>query len=126
MENGCEREFIHACGAVSPGDGRLDYRICPKMNTVEMSGFLRQVSEKYPEDAILMVVDGAGSHKAKALEIPADIQLITLPPYSPQLNPQENVRDEIREKNFPNRVFSVSGTPGATGQHREMPGISGL
>ena len=28
-----------------------------------------------------------------------------LPPYSPELNPQEHLWDEIREKEFPNRVF---------------------
>ena len=52
-----------------------------------------------------MVVDGASSHKAKALEVPPNMALIALPGYSPQLNPQENVWDEIREKNFPNRVY---------------------
>jgi len=39
------------------------------------------------------------------LEVPSNIALIALPGYSPQLNPQENVWDEIREKNFPNRVY---------------------
>ena len=76
------------------------------MNTGEMGKFLRQVSEKHADDYILMVVDGASSHQAKALEVPANIALIALPAYSPQLNPQENVWDEIREKNFPNRVYA--------------------
>lgn len=29
-----------------------------------------------------------------------------LPPYAPELNPQEHVWDELREKQFPNRVFA--------------------
>jgi hypothetical protein len=53
-----------------------------------------------------MVVDGASLHVAKALVIPENIRLLRLPPYSPELNPQEHVWDEIREKEFPNRVFS--------------------
>ena len=85
----------------------MEYRICEKMNTEEMGAFLGQVGARYPDDHILMVVDGASSHKAKALSIPDNISLILLPAYSPQLNPQENVWDEIREKNFPNRVFST-------------------
>jgi hypothetical protein len=85
----------------------MEYRICDKMNTEEMGAFLHQVGTRYPDDHILMVVDGASSHKAKALPIPDNISLILLPAYSPQLNPQENVWDEIREKNFPNRVFST-------------------
>ena len=106
MQNGYEREFTYVYGAVSPLDGSFEHRLCDKMNTEAMGKFLRQVSEKYAGEYILMVVDGASSHKAKALEVPANIALIPLPGYSPQLNPQENVWDEIREKNFPNRVYS--------------------
>jgi transposase len=73
----------------------------------EMGAFLQQVGARYPDDHILMVVDGASSHKAMALQIPDNISLVLLPAYSPQLNPQENVWDEVREKNFPNRVFST-------------------
>jgi hypothetical protein len=105
MLNGYEREFTCVYGAVSPLEGTLDYGLCAKMNTAEMGGFLKQVSQKYPDEYLLMVVDGASSHKAKALAVPANIALIALPGYSPQLNPQENVWDEIREKNFPNRVY---------------------
>ena len=38
--------------------------------------------------------------------VPQNIQLLRLPPYSPQLNPMEHVWDEIREKWFPNLVFN--------------------
>ena len=34
--------------------------------------------------------------------LPANIVLHPLPPYSPELNPQENIWDEIREKIFKN------------------------
>ena len=110
MCNGYEREFTYVYAAVSPMEGEMEWRLTKKMNTEEMSGFLRQVSQRYPDDFILMVVDGASSHKAKALETPENIALIALPGYSPQLNPQENVWDEVREKNFPNRVFSTMET----------------
>ena len=53
-----------------------------------------------------MVVDGASSHVANALVVPENIRLHRLPPYSPELNPQEHLWDEIREKEFPNRVLS--------------------
>jgi hypothetical protein len=73
----------------------------------EMGAFLQQVGARYPDDHILMLVDGASSHTAKALQIPDSISLVLLPAYPPQLNPQEIVRDEVREKNFPDRVFST-------------------
>ena len=53
-----------------------------------------------------MVLDGVGWHRALDLVIPNNIQLLALPPYSPQLNPMEHLWDEIREKWFPNLVFN--------------------
>ena len=60
-----------------------------------------------------MVVDGASSHVAKALVVPENIRLHRLPGYSPELNPQEHLWDELREKEFPNRVFSDMAGSGA-------------
>jgi hypothetical protein len=106
VDNGYEREFTYVYGAVSPKEGQMDYMICPKMNTELMGQFLIQVSNAHPEDFMVMIVDGASSHAAKDLKIPENIRLHRLPPYSPQLNPQEHLWDELREKEFPNRVFS--------------------
>ncbi len=106
VDNGYEREFRYVYGAVSPCEGELDWMICPAMNTEAMGLFLAQVSAAHPQDFMVMVVDGASSHVAKALVVPENIRLHRLPPYAPELNPQEHLWDEIREKEFPNRVFS--------------------
>jgi hypothetical protein len=106
LRNGYEREFVYVYGAVSPLEGELDWRLCREMNTVRMGEFLIQVSQAHPREFIVMVVDGASSHKAKDLVIPDNIRLLPLPPYAPELNPQEHVWDELREKEFPNRVFN--------------------
>jgi len=63
--------------------GELDWRLCREMNTVTMGEFLQQVSQAHPTDLIVMVLDGASSHKAKELNIPANIRLLALPPYAP-------------------------------------------
>jgi hypothetical protein len=106
VPNGYERQFVYVYGAVSPFEGEMDWMICKEMNTERMSCFLEQVRSAHPEEFILMVVDGASSHKSKELCCPENIRLIPLPPYSPELNPQEHVWDELREKEFPNRVFN--------------------
>jgi hypothetical protein len=106
VSNGYERQFVYVYAAVSPIEGEMDWRISEKMNTEHMSAFLSQVSTAHPEDFIIMVLDGASSHKAKELQRPENIRLVGLPPYSPELNPQEHVWDELREKEFPNRVFN--------------------
>ena len=106
VNNGYERQFVYVYAAVSPIDGELDWMICPKMNTEWMSEYLAQVAAAHPGEFMVMVIDGASSHVAKDLVVPENIRLLRLPPYSPELNPQEHVWDEIREKEFPNRVFS--------------------
>lgn len=106
VDNGYEREFIYVYGAVSPKEGELDWMICRKMNTEHMTAFLAQVSAAHLNEFLLMVVDGASSHISKDLQIPENIRLLRLPPYAPELNPQEHVWDELREKEFPNRVFA--------------------
>ena len=106
VNNGYEREFQYVYGAVSPVEGELDWTICSAMNTEQMGKFLSKVSAAHPQDFIVMIVDGASSHVAKALVVPENIRLHRLPGYSPELNPQEHLWDEIREKEFPNRVFS--------------------
>jgi hypothetical protein len=104
--NGYEREFVYVYGAVSPREQELDWRLSREMNTARMGEFLTQVSQAHPAELIIMVLDGASSHKAKDLVIPPNIRLLALPPYAPQLNPQEHVWDELREKEFPNRVYN--------------------
>ena len=52
-----------------------------------------------------MIYDGAPCHSPGALNIPDTMTVRTLPPYSPQLNPVENIWDDMREKFFANIVF---------------------
>ena len=56
----------------------MDWMISPKMNTEQMTLFLSQVSVAHPEDFIVMVLDGASSHKAKDLQRPENIRLSLL------------------------------------------------
>jgi transposase len=96
--------------AVSPHDGTMDSLILPQVTEEAMSIFLREVSDRHPDEFILMVMDGAGWHKANALKVPDNMALFFLPPYSPQLNPVEHIWESIRENGFRNEVFnSIDG-----------------
>ena len=77
----------------------------PEASEQAMSIFLKEVSDRHAEDFILMVMDGAGWHKAEALKVPDNMALMFLPPYSPELNPVEHIWDSIREDDFSNAVF---------------------
>jgi hypothetical protein len=100
------QEYTYAYAAVSVTDGALDTLIMPHVNSVCMQIFLDEISSRHPEDRIVMILDGAGWHKAATLKIPENIRLGSLPPYSPELNPVEHLWDELREKAFSNLVFN--------------------
>jgi transposase len=100
------QEFTYVYGACSPEDGTLDTLILPEINALMMSIFLAEVADRHQEDFIIMIMDRAGWHTAKALKIPENIHIASLPPYSPELNPVEHIWDDVREKEFPNRVFA--------------------
>jgi hypothetical protein len=100
------REYVYVFGAVSPKDGKHDSLVMPYADTEAMSYFLGEISRRYPNEHILMFMDQAGWHKSRGLKIPPNIELAYLPPYSPELNPQEQIWDLLREKFFGNKLFN--------------------
>ena len=99
------QEYTYAYDAVSVSDGHMDSLILPYVNGDCMQIFLDEVAARHMNDRIIMVLDGAGWHKKDSLAIPENIRLLSLPPYAPELNPVEHIWDELREKEFHNRVF---------------------
>lgn len=72
-----------------------------------MNLFLLQLSEAYPHDSILLVADGVAWHKSKGLKIPNNIEIFPLPPYTPEMNPIEQIWKEIRKCGFKNEIFKT-------------------
>src|SRR6202051_700716 len=96
------REYIYLYGAVSPKDGTCVYLIMPTSNTACFQSFLNVLSRRFARQDILLVLDGAPNHRCGDLAVPDNVTLLFLPPYAPELNPKENLWDEIREKIFKN------------------------
>ena len=99
------QEYTYAYAAVSVCYGNMDSLILPHVNGECMQIFLDEVAARHLNDRIVMVLDGAGWHKSESLKIPDNVRLLSLPPYSPELNPVEHIWDDLREKEFHNRVF---------------------
>ena len=99
------REYTYALAAVSPLDGRLSTLVLPWVDTEAMSLFLAQTAADFPDEYCIMLLDGAGWHRATALRVPPTLRLIPLPPYSPELNPVEHLWEHLRENYFGNRVL---------------------
>ena len=77
----------------------------PTSNTACFQSFLNVLSRRFARQDILLVLDGAPNHRCHDLLLPGNISLLFLPPYSPELNPKENLWKEIREKIFKNYVL---------------------
>lgn len=99
------REYRYAFGAVEPLSGESFFLTMSNCDTECTNIFLEKLSEQYPDDIILLVCDGAAWHKSKALRCPENIQLLSIPPYTPEMNPIEQIWKQIRSMGFRNEVF---------------------
>ena len=99
------REYRYAFGAVEPLSGESFFLTMPNCDTECTNIFLEKLSEQYPDDIILLVCDGAAWHKSKALRCPENIQLLSIPPYTPEMNPIEQIWKQIRQMGFGNIIF---------------------
>lgn len=97
-------EYVYAYAAACPADGALDTLVLPHVNSQCMQIFVDEVAGRHPDQNVVLVLDGAGWHHG-ALMLPENLRLLFLPPYSPQLNPVEQLWAELREKHFHNGVF---------------------
>ena len=84
----------------------MDSLVLPWVNAETMSLFLAEVAQRHADEFIVMVMDQAGWHLAGELVVPANMRLIFLPPYSPELNPAEHLWESLREECFTNHVFA--------------------
>lgn len=72
-----------------------------------MNLFLEHLSKEYENDVIVLVCDGAPWHKSKELKIPKNIIITFIPPYTPEMNPIEQIWKEIRKIAFHNVCFKT-------------------
>ena len=83
--------------------------VCPERacaNTKAMAAHLNEIGRAVAPGAhAVMVMDGAGYHEKAIADLPANISLLTLPAYAPELNPVENVWQFLRQNHLANRVF---------------------
>ena len=87
-----EYEYLGVIGAASPQTGPAEAILAPCLNTAIINQFLDQFSRALAPDVhAAMIWDGAGFHRANDLNVPDNVTLIPLPPYSPEFNPTEGV-----------------------------------
>jgi transposase len=92
-------------GSYSPINGHHFDLILPHCNSGNFQIFLDEMSKEKPTELKIMVLDNGAYHKAKKLIITDNIVLIILPPYSPEVNPSENIWAKYKRA-FTNKWFS--------------------
>ncbi len=105
----CDKRFewAYLFAAVEPGTGAGVALVLPEATAAAMNLFLAELGRSLPEDVhAALVLDRAGWHVAKALVVPANVTLVPLPAYSPELNPVERVWLYLRERFLSLRVFA--------------------
>ncbi len=81
----------------------------PEINTDAMNLHLAEISRCVAPGAHAVVtLDGAGWHPLGGrLQLPHNLSLLSLPRYSPELNPVENIWQFLRQNHLANRVFET-------------------
>jgi transposase len=93
-------------GAACPQTGQTIGLLAPHLDTSITNVFLEQFSrELLPGVHAVLVWDQAGFHTAKALQVPTNVTILPLPPYSPELNPIENLWHYLRSHYWSNRSY---------------------
>jgi transposase len=99
-------DYLWVIAAACPSSGASTGIIMPGMDTEAINIFLAEFSRRLAADVhAVLIWDGAGFHVARALEVPANVSLIRLPPYSPELNPIENLWHYFRSHFWSNRLY---------------------
>jgi transposase len=96
-------ENFYVYSAICPATGEDSSLFLPWVNTTMMNLFLEHFQEALPGRACLLVMDQAGWHVSGDLNIPSNIELIFLPPYSPELNPVERLWQWLKRHSLRNR-----------------------
>jgi len=91
-------------GSYSPIDGDSFVYEIEAVNLQVFQAYLNALSQHRPDEHKIMVIDNAGFHSLLNIEIPDNISLINIPPYSPELNPCERIWQHLKAK-FSNQIF---------------------
>jgi transposase len=99
--------YAYIFGAVCPSKDKGAGLVLPYANTEMMNLHLEEISLHVDATShAVLLMDGAGWHtEGGELIVPDNLTIVHIPPYSPELNSQENVWQFLRNNYLNNRVF---------------------
>lgn len=100
-------DFAYIFGAVCPARDLGVGLVMPEVSSEAMNGHLAEIAKQVQPGAhAVITLDGAGWHQIGGrLKVPENISLLPLPPYSPELNPVENIWQFLRQNFLAQQLF---------------------
>jgi transposase len=99
-------EWVYLYAAVEPASGESAALLAPNVNTGTMNAFVSILNaERKADEHFILIMDQAGWHRSKTLKLPQGMTALFLPPYSPELNPTENLWHYVRSHCLSNRKY---------------------
>src|SRR3954468_4052240 len=100
------RESLYVLTAVCAASGAAVGLVMPELNTAVVNLFLEELSGRLEPGAhAVLIWDNAGHHVGPGLVVSGNVSLIGLLPYSPELNPVENLWHYLRSHHWSHRVY---------------------
>ena len=93
-------------GSFSPINGDSFIWEIEGVDTKLFEAYLNAFSHHKPNELKVIIIDNAGFHSTKNIEVLANIILINIPPYSPELNPSEKIWGYLKQK-YKNKLFKT-------------------
>lgn len=92
-------EWLWLYAAVHPTTGHVFWLVLPRLDSACVQAFLDEFAKEHAPEGkrIVLVWDGAPARRANSLKVPERITLISLPAYTPELNPGERVWPLVKE-----------------------------
>jgi len=91
-------EWEYVYGAVEVVAGGAQFRYLPSVSLEFSTGFLQQIAASDPAAEHVVIWDQAGFHPGPGDErLPERVHIVSLPPYSPELNPIEGLWDQVQD-----------------------------
>ena len=99
-------KWTYLYAALEPTTGESFCLYLPGMDSGCLEIFLNRLGEAYPDEHLIVVLDGAPSHRSEEIGYSENVSLLRLPAYSPELDPVERWFQEFRRE-LSNRRFET-------------------
>ncbi|MFZ5955802.1 MAG: IS630 family transposase, partial [Nanoarchaeota archaeon] len=97
-------------GVIQPEDGISFFLQTEWIDALVFSAFLNELSKYYPDNNHFIILDNVAYHKCQGTEdypLPENIELMFLPPYSPDFNPIERLWKFFKDEFINNSFFKT-------------------